>query len=103
MEKWADYLITGVRYDKDQTYIDYVKVREDKGEKAGSEDIIYKRETIVKAIDDGETFITSYFDKEKNGWKRGAIVSIIEIDKIKYLRSDKNKTKKDNLENLPEI
>jgi len=34
--KWADFLISAVRYDADKTHIERVRVHEDLGEKVGS-------------------------------------------------------------------
>jgi hypothetical protein len=34
-DKWADYLISAVRYDAAGTHIDKVRVHEDEGEKVG--------------------------------------------------------------------
>lgn len=35
MEKWADYLISEVRYNSQHTHIDQVKIHEDNGDSVG--------------------------------------------------------------------
>ena len=35
MEKWADYLISAVRYDSKRSHIEKVRLHEDKGDKGG--------------------------------------------------------------------
>ena len=104
MSKWADYLITGVRYDQNEVYISIVEAREDKDSELGSP-ANYKREQIVSAIKNGTSFVTAFKVKENDKYvfKMGASVDIIIVDNVEYLRTDKNKTKKDNLENLPKI
>lgn len=100
MAKWADYAITAVRYDTNHTYISKCQIREDKGDKLDTP-IDYSRQSIVNAIKAGSTFVTAFI-KDSN-WTKGADVAIYNIDGTDYLRTDKNRTPKDNLENLSEF
>jgi len=105
MNKWADYLITGVRYNSDETFIALLEIRKDLGDKPDKPEN-YTRERIIDAIEKNITFVTSVLrknDKNEDVWRKGADVSIIEIDNTKYLRSDRNLTKNDNLGSLPII
>ena len=99
MEKWADYLISGVKYNEQETHIDKVRRHEDLGDKVGpSQDV--SRTTIVAQLDAGSTFAT--ITKGSDGkWKLGATVRPITIDGVKYIRTDADRTKKDNLGELP--
>lgn len=98
--KWADYLISKVRYDENQNYITDLFIHKDAGDKveAGA---TYSRQSVVNAIVDGTSFNTIY--KENNKWKDGDEVSVVRIDNENYLRTDSNNVKKDNLGELPEF
>ncbi|CAI3960654.1 unnamed protein product [Commensalibacter communis] len=101
MAKWADFVITAVRYDENQEHIIKVKRRLDNGETLEKEEE-RTRSQVVNAIENkGYTYVTSY---KKNGeWYKGKNVSIIKVDGKKYLRTDSNKTTQDNLGELPEF
>ncbi len=102
MTKWADYVITAVRFNSKHTHIDKVRACKDSGDslEATKE---YERQAIVKAINEsGISFITAF--KSNDGkWKKGEDVFVINIDGINYIKTKKDHTKKDNLDNLPEF
>ena len=101
MAKWADYLISAVRYNNNHTHIDQVKVHEDLDDKVGSAKI-YERKDIVNAIDNGTTFVTIY-KGDDNNWKKGQKVFVVTINDKKYIKTVENRKEEDNLENLPEF
>jgi hypothetical protein len=101
MERWADYGISEVRYDEDQTHIVKVKVREDKGDKVGPPEE-WARKRVVSAIEDGTTFVT-ILKRSDGNWHKGQDVHIITVRGEKYIRTDQNAEAADNLENLPEF
>ncbi|MPM00965.1 hypothetical protein SDC9_47202 [bioreactor metagenome] len=41
------------------------------------------------------------YKKSDGKYYKGAEVNVVKIDGVKYIRTDKNSTKRDNLENLP--
>ena len=99
--KWADYLISAVRYDADKTRIEKVKVHQDLGDTVGSPSES-TRSTVVANIKSGNSYMTIL--KGQNGkWKKGQEVHIIEIGNEEFIRTDKNPEASDNLENLPEF
>ena len=100
MAKWADYCISTVKYSDDKTHIEKVRVHEDKGDKLES-DKIWSRNHVISKIENSYTFITVYKRNEK--WNKGEKVHVVVADDEKYLRTDKNETKKDNLGSLPEM
>ena len=101
MEKWADYLISAVRYNTDHTHITDLMVHEDKGDKVGKGEI-YSRQATVDAINNGTAFVTIY--KGSNGnWKKGQKVFVILVNGTSYLKTVDNGKEEDNLENLPEF
>ena len=101
MEKWADYGISAVRYDQDDQYIDKVKVHPDKGDSIGQGET-WNRKDVISKIDDGKTF-TTILTGNDGKWKKGQDVHVITVDGERFLRTDANKQKSDNLENLPKF
>lgn len=95
----TDFCITAVRYNKDKSHIEYVKVREEK------ETTIGEQRTVARAFVadlirlDKATFQTRVQTKDGK-WTRGANVHL--IDDV-YLTTDRNSTERDNLGNLPEF
>ena len=101
MTKWADYAITSVKFKKEKRHIEQVKIREDGGEKLGSEQIVF-RSKVVSLLDSGKTIVTAY-KNNLNKWQRGDDVSVVEIRGIKFIRTDGNNIEEDNLGELPEF
>ena len=101
MAKWADYLISGVRYNAKRTHIDMVKVHQDLGDTVGTA-VDTPRATIVASIRSGNSYMTIF--KGTNGnWKKGQDVRIIRVGNEEFIRTDANAIASDNLENLPEF
>jgi len=101
MAKWADFGISAVRYSSDEAYIDKVKVHEDKDTKIGP-GIEKTRKQVIAGMKLGQTYITILKDNDGK-WKKGQGVHIIVVDDEEFIRTDANKKKSDNLENLPEF
>jgi molybdopterin biosynthesis enzyme len=101
MDKWADYGISAVRYNAEQTHILRVKVHEDKGDTIGIA-VEQTRSEVVSAIERGESFVTILRGAD-NKWEKGQDVHIITVNGVKYIRTDQNRRASDNLENLPEF
>jgi hypothetical protein len=98
-EKWADYLISKVEYNVKDTHIVKVLSHPDEGENVGT-GLEVTRSTVVSRLDNGSTYMTIY--KNPDGtWKKGAPVRVVKIDGDKYIRTDADNTKKDNLGALP--
>jgi hypothetical protein len=98
-DKWADYLISAVRYNAAGTHIDKVRVHEDKGETVGSP-AIWARSAVVTNLEAGNTFMTIVKNAEGR-WNSGAEVGIVTVRGTKYIRTDADATAEDNLGNLP--
>ncbi|MBD3375764.1 DUF3892 domain-containing protein [candidate division KSB1 bacterium] len=99
MAKWADYCISAVRYDEDETHIDKVKVHEDKEDSIGSASE-WTRSSVASKIDSGNTFVTITKNSDDK-WNKGEDVHIIKVNEKKYIRTDANKKESDNLGDLP--
>lgn len=98
--KWADYIITAVRYNFQRTHIESVRVSADLITSLGDAQT-YPRETIVNSLIQGTTFATAILVNGK--YQYGAHIEIIRVNGINYIRTDRNATGKDNLGNLPEF
>ncbi len=102
-EQWADYYISEVRYNTDESFITHLHVHRtcdffgirDLGE--------VTREQVVASLEAKNTFVTVFTDlnSQSNRFTRGENVGIITVNEIKYIRTDNNETACDNLENLP--
>ena len=100
MDKWADYLISAVRYTDTNTrhYISHLKVHSDNGDSIGN-GTAWTKNDVVDAIGKGITFVTIYQNGDK--WKKGEDVRVFHISNRSYLRTDANKIEEDNLGELP--
>lgn len=101
MAKWADYGISEVRYNGEHSHINQVKVHTDNGETISVSNI-WKREDVVKALENGKSFVT-ILNGTEGKWKQGQLVYIIKVGGIKFIKTVDNNTLSDNLENLPEF
>jgi hypothetical protein len=102
MAKWADYVIKKVRFNAAGTHIDQVEVADDRGDDLGPSRY-ENRATVIKNLKDKKTYCTAPPAKsgESGKYDKGALVRIIDVNGTEYIRSDANKTARDNLDNLP--
>lgn len=90
MNKWADYLISAVRYNDDsqQKSIEYVKVHSDHGQEIGAGST-WTKEEVVSSMLDGKTFFTIV--KGSTGeWKRGAQISLVTKNGKSFITDDEH-------------
>jgi uncharacterized protein DUF3892 len=99
MAKWADYLITAVRFNSAGTHIEYVQRRKDEDDKAGATSES-SRAQIVASLESGTTYCTATKDGSGN-LQMGAAVRIVTIEGTKFIKTKADGIKKDNLDNLP--
>ena len=101
-EKWADYLISAVRYDSNPNnrMIKYLKIHEDVGKSAG-ESKTWTKEELIDSLVKGKTFVTILRDGNGN-WKKGGDVSITSSKEI-FIRTDFKSITGDFLEDLPDF
>ncbi|AKF86464.1 hypothetical protein MFUL124B02_27260 [Myxococcus fulvus 124B02] len=100
MAKRADYGVLRVKYDNDHAKIVEVEVRPDRGEDFGDAQKV-RRQDVVSAIDDQNvTFVTVYLKDGKH--TKGEDVRVVMVGNEKYLRTDTNSIRADNLGSLPE-
>ena len=98
MRKWADYLISKVKYDKN--HLISVAIRHKDTLNGITEGKPIDRLSISSDIKNGLVYITIY--SGNNSWKKGNKIRTFSIDGFPYLRIDKNKAKLDYFGDLPE-
>ena len=99
MKKWADYLISEVRYDSE--HLISIALRHQDIDSGITHGESIDRLAIASDIKNGSSYITIY--NGKNSWKKGHKIRTFSITGTPYLRIDKNKVKFDNLGDLPEL
>jgi hypothetical protein len=100
MAKWADYLISAVRYSPDHRLITEMKQIEDTEDSVGKESVVDKS-IVAENIKKRKTYMTII--SEGSNWKKGSKVKIFIVDGGYYIRADNNKVSRDNLGPLPEF
>ncbi len=95
----ADFCITGVRYNHDHTHIDYLRVREELPSTVGHNRTV-QRAFVADLIRLGKATFQTRTETPEGKWRLGAQVHL--VDEI-YLTTNRNSSKRDNLENLPEF
>ena len=99
MAKWADFLISAVKYDDNQRIVQ-VKQHTDTGENIGDGEIV-DRMTLANNLKKGRTYST-VFSNDTN-WKLGDRIHLIRTGGEFAIRTDTNKVERDNLKFLPEL
>lgn len=101
MNKWADYLISAVRYEEtlSKKTISLCKVHPDNGNSVG-DGTTWTKDEVMEAINKGYTFNT--ISKDGSGkWKRGINVVLLMANEV-YLNTNVNNNE-DYLVNIPEF
>lgn len=100
MSKWADYVITRVRYDALETHIEEVEVADDNDSSIGSKRV-EARQTVISKLKQRKTYVTVTPSKATPGsWDRGAPVEIVVLNNREYIKTKPDKTASDNLGEL---
>ena len=81
MTKWADYVIIAIRYKKEDSHIEKLRIMKDEGDKLAKEEKTVFRETVVVSIEKGITFVTAY--KKGDKWRKGDDVSVVKVNNKK--------------------
>lgn len=102
MSKWADYLISAIRFENenDKQIISYLKVHSDCGEEVGAGST-WTRDEVLNAMYDGKTFYT-IIKSSTSEWKKGAHVALI-TKNGKSIITDIEHTENDFLSDLQEL
>lgn len=101
MNKWADYLISAVRYsDQQRRYITYVKVHEDHTAKIGK-GFTWNRNEIIEALLAGKSLMTIY-RKETGDWIKGLGVNLIKKNGAVFI-TDTEESNTDHLSGVQKL
>ena len=84
-----------------KTKIVAVEVREDRSEKLGQPSR-WGRGEVIAAIEGGKTFVTG-IKTDEGKFRKGAEVHVVEVSGEKFIRTDRNSVKADNLGELPDF
>lgn len=99
MAQWSDFVVAKVKYNREHSAIVECEVRPDTGEAIGEPRRV-SRQDIVNAIVKGTTFVTAYVRNAM--WQKGEDVRTVTIHGERFVRTDSNSVRADNLGNLPE-
>jgi len=105
MAKWADYLVSAVRYTTSQNtkYISHLRLHVDNGDSVGHASVS-DRENVVKLLENGVTFSTVYKkDPDNTDWNLGKKIEVYNLNRKKFVKTISNDKEEDNLEELPEF
>ena len=102
MAKWADYVITRVRFNAAGTHIDEVEAADD-GEDGIGTKRSEKRATVIAKLKAEERPTSRRRRRRRRPARstKGAPVGVVVVNGTEYIRTDANKTARDNLDNLP--
>jgi hypothetical protein len=92
-----DYYVSAVRRDENGTTLQLKVHQTNPWDGTGA---TWQRIEVVGAIENlGKSFMTMYYRDGK--WVTGEDIRVIRVNNVPYLRTDANKTARDNLDNLP--
>jgi hypothetical protein len=101
MDKWADYLVSGVRTSPDSKYIDSVECHSDFG-CVVCENLRLSRTDLIVNIRKGCTYAT-VFRTAIGKWRKGQEIHLINVNGEEFLRTDTKKDASDNFDDVPEF
>lgn len=100
MTKWADYLISHVRYNTNHPHIDQVWQREDVDDKITKGNAT-PRSTVVSNIKTGLKYATITWNGKN--WSLGQTIIIDKVNGVEYIKTMADNTTMDNLGELPKF
>ncbi|MDD3269060.1 MAG: DUF3892 domain-containing protein [Syntrophomonadaceae bacterium] len=96
----ADYGIYEVRYDSDHSKIEEVHAYKIENNSTNGS-YTFSRDAIISKIEANYKVVT-ITKKSDGNWQIGADVIVYKVDNEKFIKTEANNTKKDNLGELPE-
>jgi len=100
MSRWADFVITAVKYNTGHSHLVGAEIRTDTGTAISSDYRRVLRQEVISSIRGGTSFVTAY--QQGGQWRKGEDVRVVNLHGELFIRTDENATKKDNLGSLPE-
>ena len=101
LEKWADFLISAVRHNGNNSHIEALQVREDLGKAVGPPTTLSRQQVVVQ-IQRGVSYMTAP-PSQDGKLRKGQPVVIIRVGNTDYLKTVRNAEAADNLGELPEF
>jgi hypothetical protein len=101
LQKWADYLISGVATDSNSNRIKKVEAHSDFGCMV-CETAMFSRADVIANIKQGLTYST-VFRTPMGKWRKGDDVRLVTVDGVDFLRTDSQEVAGDQFDNVPEI
>ncbi|MGX1175492.1 DUF3892 domain-containing protein [Pseudomonas sp. R151218B TE3479] len=95
-----NYYVSAIEYNSDNTHIAKLRVHEVGSDGKLKPSVELTRPQVIELINKKKTFST--MTKVGNEWKAGAKLEIIQVT-TDYLKTKKDSSTRDNLENLPLI
>lgn len=95
----ADFCITAVKYSSSREHIEWLRVNEEKPGEIGPDRVVSRAFVADLIRLNKATFQTRTVTSEGK-WRVGADVHVVDGT---FLTTNRNSTKRDNLENLPEF
>lgn len=99
MTKWADYLVSAVKYDADKKITQVMQHKDIDGQISGGE--LVDRDTVTTNLKKGATYATIF--NANSSWQIGDQIRLIRAGSAYSIRTDTNKVEYDNLKFLSEI
>ena len=99
MAKWADYLISGVWFIPGTKIVGSVQVHVDNGDSVGAGQKTTSAE-VISAIKAGRSFKTIVWNYSSGAFNQGADVGYVTENGKQYLRTHRDGTVTDNLDNM---
>ncbi len=99
--KWADCVITAVKFKKERRHIEQVKLWKDEGEQLSSTEKIISRQDVISLMEMKVSFVTAY--QKEGKWQKGDNVEIVLINNVQFIKTDGDRIEEDNLGKLPEF
>lgn len=101
MQKWADYLISGVKSEVGSNRIHHVEIHSDFGCLV-CETKILSRAEVIESIKKGTSYVT-VFKTAMGKWRRGEDVRVVTVNGEEYIRTDAKPVASDNFDDVPEL
>lgn len=98
MAKWADYIVTAVRFNTHGTHIEWLRCCKDNGDNLGS-DQTFSRQQVIDAINKGTTFITAIKGADGRYYPGQSLFAY--VMRSHFLKTREDTSTKDNLDNMP--
>lgn len=99
MAKWADYLISGVWFSGGTKNVSHVQIHVDNGDSIGPGQKRSSAE-VIASIKAGRTFKTIVWNYSSGAFNPGAEVGYVTEGGREYLRTHRDRTVTDNLDNM---